>query len=403
MNIYAQQFSPVLEAIAEALDIPESHYELAIKRYESIGTWLERDGSIVAPYTPLIYPQGSFLLGTVTRPISEKDEYDLDLVSELNLLKNSITQADLKKLIGHEIKSYANAHDMKSPVKEGRRCWTLHYADGVQFHIDILPSIPDAKLFKELLKSRGYSPSNLSDLAIAITDNTLPNYNCIDPDWHCSNPRGYASWFRSQMEIRFNEKRKSLAESRQLRVEEVPEYKVKTSLQRAVQILKRHRDVLFANAPDDKPISIIISTLAGHAYNNEPDILATLQNVVAGMPRYIQRNNGVVWIPNPVNPLENFADKWAEHPQREENFYKWLSEVQKDLNTALGRPDIQRAAESLKSRLGKQVIDKGLQNFHEAQNRSAAILGASASKPLKETDSKGNRTEIVTPRKPFAW
>ena len=68
---------------------------------------------------------------------------------------------------------------MKSPVKEGRRCWTLHYADGVQFHIDILPAIPDAKPFKELLKSRGYSPSNLSDLAIAITDNTLPNYNCI--------------------------------------------------------------------------------------------------------------------------------------------------------------------------------------------------------------------------------
>ena len=399
MNIYAQQFSPVLEAIAEALDIPESHYELAIKRYESIGGWLERKESKVTRYSPLIYPQGSFLLGTVTRPISEKDEYDLDLVSELNLLKNSVTQADLKKLVGREIKSYANAHDMKSPVKEGRRCWTLHYADGVQFHMDILPAIPDAVEFKHLLESKGIEPSNWLDFAIAITDNTLSNYNQIDSEWPRSNPKGYAEWFRSRMQTRFDAIRKSLMERQ---VDEVPEYKIKTPLQRAIQILKRHRDILFANAPDDKPISIIITTLAGHAYNNEPDILATLQNVVAGMPRYIQRNNGVVWIPNPVNPLENFADKWAEHPQREENFYKWLSEVQKDLNTALGRPDIQRAAESLKSRLGKQVIDKGLQDFHEAQNRSAAILGASASRPLKETDSKGNRTEIVTPRKPFA-
>ena len=399
MNIYAQQFSPVLEAIAEALDIPESHYELAIKRYESIGGWLERKESKVTHYSPLIYPQGSFLLGTVTRPISEKDEYDLDLVSELNLLKNSVTQADLKKLVGREIKSYANAHDMKSPVKEGRRCWTLHYADGVQFHMDILPAIPDAVEFKHLLESKGIEPSNWLDFAIAITDNTLSNYNQIDSEWPRSNPKGYAEWFRSRMQTRFDAIRKSLMERQ---VDEVPEYKIKTPLQRAIQILKRHRDILFANAPDDKPISIIITTLAGHAYNNEPDILATLQNVVAGMPRYIQRNNGVVWIPNPVNPLENFADKWAEHPQREENFYKWLSEVQKDLNTALRRPDIQRAAESLKSRLGKQVIDKGLQDFHEAQNRSAAILGASASRPLKETDSKGNRTEIVTPRKPFA-
>ena len=401
MNIYAQQFSSVLEAIAKELDIPEGYYELAVKRYESIGESLERDGSIVAQYDPLIYPQGSFLLGTVTRPISEKDEYDLDLVSELNILKNSISQADLKKLVGDEIKSYANAHDMKSPVEEGRRCWTLHYADGVQFHIDILPAIPDAKLFKEFLESKGHSPSNLSDLAIAITDNTLPNYNCIDPDWPCSNPRGYAAWFRSQMEVRFNEKLKSLAESMQLRVEEVPEYKVKTPLQRAIQILKRHRDLLFASESDDKPISIIITTLAGHAYNNEPDILTALQNIVADMPRYIQQNDGVVWIPNPVNPLENFADKWAEHPQRKENFYKWLSEVQKDLNAALEQPDIQRAAESLKSRLGERVIDEGIRSFHEAQKGSAAILGAKVSRPPRKDTNKETETVRVTPRKPF--
>ena len=398
MNIYAQQFSPVLEAIAETLDIPESHYELAIKRYESIGTWFERDKSIVAPYTPLIYPQGSFLLGTVTRPISEKDEYDLDLVSELNLLKDSITQADLKKLVGHEIKSYAEAHNMKSMVKEGRRCWTLPYADGVQFHMDILPAIPDAVEFKHLLESRGIEPSNWLDFAIAITDNTFPNYNRIDPEWPRSNPKGYAEWFRSRMQTRFDAIRKSLMKRR---IDEVPEYKIKTPLQRAIQILKRHRDILFANAPDDKPISIIITTLAGHAYNNEPDVLATLQNVVVGMPRYIQRNNGVVWIPNPVNPLENFADKWAEHPQRKENFYKWLSEVQKDLNTALGRPDIQRAAESLKSRLGERVINEGLQKFHEAQKGSAAILGTQASRPLRKDANKGNETVRVTPKKPF--
>ena len=125
MNIYAQQFSSVLEEMAKELDIPEGYYELAVKRYESIGESLEGEKSKVARYSPLIYPQGSFLLGTVTKPISEKDEYDLDLVSELKLLKNSITQADLKKLVGDEIKSYASEHNMKSPVEEGRRCWTL--------------------------------------------------------------------------------------------------------------------------------------------------------------------------------------------------------------------------------------------------------------------------------------
>ena len=92
MNNYSKQFSTLLKVIAEALDIPESYFEQAKKRYESIGEWLERDGSEVALYRPEIYPQGSFRLGTVTRPISERDEYDLDLVSELSLDKGSITQ-----------------------------------------------------------------------------------------------------------------------------------------------------------------------------------------------------------------------------------------------------------------------------------------------------------------------
>ena len=72
---------------------------------------------------------------------------------------------------------------MNSPAKEGRRCWTLNYADGAQFHMDILPAIPDIESFKELLESQGYALSTWADSAIAITDKTLPNYSCIDPDW----------------------------------------------------------------------------------------------------------------------------------------------------------------------------------------------------------------------------
>ena len=72
------------------------------------------------------------------------------------------------------------------------------------------------------------------------------------------------------MEIEFNARREFLAESMQeARVEDVPEYQVKTPLQQGIQILKRHRDIMFVEDPDDKPISIIITTLAAHAYNNE--------------------------------------------------------------------------------------------------------------------------------------
>ena len=344
--------------LAESLDIPESAFELAEKRYQSIANWLEREESRVKAFNPEIYPQGSFRLGTVTQPISEA--YDVDLVCELSLDKGQVSQERLKELVGYEIKAYARAKNIKSPVEEKKRCWSLNYADETSFHMDILPAIPDGKSFKEFLELKGYRGLNANDLAglaIAITDKTLTNYKNYDTDWPRSNPKGFAEWFRAQMETRFKEARMQFAESIQARVEDIPDYKVKTPLQRAIQILKRHRDIMFVDDPDDKPISIIITTLAAHAYNNEGDVLEALVNIVNNMPRYIETVDGVVkWVKNPVNPDENFADKWREHPQRERKFRGWLKKVQTDLDHVLKTEEIRTFSESLRSPFADSVI-----------------------------------------------
>ena len=41
MSLNLKQFSQLLESIAEELDISDSHYDQAVKRYESVATWLE--------------------------------------------------------------------------------------------------------------------------------------------------------------------------------------------------------------------------------------------------------------------------------------------------------------------------------------------------------------------------
>jgi hypothetical protein len=354
--------SKLLWHIADSLDIPESHYRRAEERYQAIGRWLGRDESIIAGVASETYPQGSFRLGTVAKPITDAEEYDIDLVCELSLTKGQISQKQLKHRVGYEIKSYARANSIKSPAEESRRCWRLNYADEAQFHMDILPAIPDGDSFMILLESKGLS-NDWADSAIAITDNTLPNYDRLDDDWPRSNPKGYSTWFKTRMEKQFDAQRGYLAKSIKAKVEDVPEYRVRTPLQRAVQILKRHRDIMFVDDQDDKPISIIITTLAAHAYNSESDLLEALANVVDNMPHYIQRREGVAWVPNPVDPLENFADKWQEHPRREENFAKWLHQVRDDLATALQAEDIKAVSESLESRFGERVVSEALKHF----------------------------------------
>ena len=95
--------------------------------------------------------------------------------------------------------------------------------------------------------------------------------------------------------------------------------------------------------------------------------------------------NGTVCILNPVNPLENFADKWREDPIREKCFGDWLEQLQEDLRKAFESGDVQRVGKSLKPCLGESIVDKALRNLPDQRNRSVSTLAAT-----------------VIPRKPYA-
>ena len=105
-----------LAALADELAITEGRYEQASKSYASLGDWLHRPDSTVFRYDPQIYAQGSFRLGTAIRPLSDEEEYDVDSVCELRLLGTSdLSQKQLKKLIGDEIKAYHRSQAMVKP------------------------------------------------------------------------------------------------------------------------------------------------------------------------------------------------------------------------------------------------------------------------------------------------
>lgn len=351
-----QQISQILYQITEALDIPETRYKEAEERYQAVGNWLSKEDSPLHPFNPIIYTQGSFRLGTVVKPVSEDDNYDIDLVCLLEIPKNAITQQVLKKIVGDRLKAnktYAGMLD-----DEGRRCWTLNYAESAKFHMDILPAIPDEYGW---LIQLGV-PAGLAKSAVCLTDK---DRWLIDPDWPRSNPRGYAEWFKARMKVVFKAQRMLLAEKLRASIEEVPEYKVKTPLQRAVQILKRHRDIVFEKDPDDKPISIIITTLAARSYNNETDLYEALSSIITGMPGHVENKKGVSWVPNPVNPKENFADKWREHPQREANLKKWLQHLWQDLTLAMRRNSFQDIAEAFKPIFGERTVNEAFNRFSE--------------------------------------
>jgi hypothetical protein len=353
-----------LSRIAEQLDISATDYERAVRSYSSVGKWVEEGFPKEDPgerfSKPVIYPQGSIALGTIVKPLrAQKDpEFDIDLVTELSCI-DGVTAGELKHKIGDRLRQHGTYSRLLD--EEGSRCWTVIYSESgdVAFHIDVLPA-------------RSIRP----DGEIGITHRIGSDYT-----WKSSNPTGFARWFRAKninfYDFETAQKQQLSEESRSIdgkriyaSVEDVPDQLVRTPLQRAIQVLKRHRDVRFAKSAEFRPISIIITTLAARLYRGESTPEEALSHIVDALQTHSvlikdvhygeqlrESSSGLslisrrlseegVWewyVPNPVNPSENFADKWhLDGDRRAKEFFGWVEQAKidlADLESAVSRSD----------------------------------------------------------------
>ncbi|WP_166146149.1 nucleotidyltransferase [Methylosinus sp. RM1] len=295
------------------------------------------------------------------RPRTEDAEYDVDSVCEFAALtKAGITQKDLKEKLGVEVESYRQSKNMDKPLKEGRRCWTLQYADGAKFHMDIVPALSNEDRLRKLLAEHKLN-DQFASTAIAITDNEVSNYSDICEDWPRSNPKGYCEWFKTRMAVVLEKGRRRIAEKMQASVEEIPDYKVRTPLQSAIMLLKQHRDISFAERADEAPISIIITTLSAKAYEGEEKIGAALKAILTKMDRFITEINGVYVITNPTDELENFADKWADHPERAKAFFEWLDMARRDFDSLAKSADRDQMERLMEGSVGRDLAKRARQ------------------------------------------
>lgn len=94
-------------------------------------------------------------------------------------------------------------------------------------------------------------------------------------------------------------------------------------------------------------------------------------------------------IPNPVNPVEDFADRWSEDPQLEENFWKWHAQAKSDLAS------LQTLTESQLERLISKRFEL---DYRRNTNTQPAEVAAASIPPV---NSKPSRVNITTP--PIPW
>jgi hypothetical protein len=330
----------LLDAICRDLEITQAQYEAAKANYEAVSAWLAASDDSVLKYLDL-YAHGSTGLGTTVKPLG-RDEFDVDLICLVLSFSMQRDPAELKRIVGDRLR--ANAR-YAAILEEKKRCWRLNYAR--EFHLDVSPTISNPRC------------QNGGEL---VPDKKLR-------DWKPTNPRGYKAIFEARAKLQPNIRfQKSTVADYRAGVEPFPAPSdTKGILRRVVQLLKRHRDIAFANVKDDiAPISIIITTLAARSYeycvrltsyDTEFDVLVA---TIRLMPHFIERpvENGrqIYLVSNESTRGENFADRWNSEPQRATAFYRWHEIAVADFESLAALEGRDLITRKLENSLGSKVV-----------------------------------------------
>jgi hypothetical protein len=158
-------------------------------------------------------------------------------------------------------------------------------------------------------------------------------------------------------------------------------------LQKAVKLLKRHRDVMFKDNPEGKPISIIITTVAAAAYQGEIELDDALNRILADVAGLVRSTRPRV--ANPVNPEEDFADKWTDpkyrHLNLEQNFWGWLEQASHDFRTIWSARDVDLIAEQADERFAAQI---NRERLRDSVGLATATISAPKVRRMTETPAR---------------
>jgi hypothetical protein len=327
--------------VAEKIQLTPSAYERAVDRYYRIAAFLSDSLSGIAGLGPVIYPQGSFRVGSTISAHDNDEDYDIDLVLELNIPAHSDPEMVLQ-LVQDVMERGRGTLGFKSCRKK-KRCVTIEYAE---MHLDITPAV--------LRDASNPRVINIFDRHPERVDHPI------------ANPEGFAQWFDERVLPQ------QILKERALRAETypVPDQKPmeeKPNRLLTVQLLKRYRDIACEKRGYNRCPSVLLSRLAVEAPAG-----AGLHNDLRSAAQSVAK--AVLRIPPPVtNPrcdFDDLSDRWPEDSTDQRSFAQDLqylddrlaelahtgsqAEKQRILQELFGERAGRRAFEAAAKRLGEK-------------------------------------------------
>ncbi len=347
----------LLVDIAVRVQLPPGLHAKACARGEAVCKFLERPGSPLQDRVLRFYPQGSMRIDSTTSTRGTDEEYDLDYVAELDLPHLAPPGAVLD-LVHEALRGYPT----EKPVERQTRCVTVPFADGM--HVDLTPSVLLPSAWKE----------RESHIFHANPDKPVHEHKHVP-----MNAWGFADWYneRTPLERRFAEAfNRRLYEVRGLEVRadadfhEVPEQVpliVKSVTTVALQLLKRHRNVIYADYAGRIPPSVMMSCLAGHFASpgaKLSDMVIRLARAIARTIHLASARREKVSVVNPVYEADRFTDRWPENIAQQDEYATHLTTLANGLEAIRRGIELEDAQDWLRSQFGGQVVSRSIKAFN---------------------------------------
>lgn len=366
------QWETLLAAMLKRLELDEFERARAEIHYNRLAQHIARKLHIADTDVHVIV-QGSMRTQTTISPRGNA-KFDLDIV--VKLTGSHFTNIDSNKFFAEFGKALEGLADTAGEPMEKRRCWRLQYPNE-PFYFDVTPAIPGSQEITE------------TDLRVR------------DPQtkWSPSNPEEFADWFCTIADQRFAFQSSShmVKAQEEAEIDPFPDGDIALDdiLRRAVQLMKLHRDNFYHELPLDrkeaKPISVILVTLAGHAYKDlyaagavtvTSPIEAVLE-LVERLPRNIYRDAQQQYsVKNPVLESENFADRWNQDGgRRVHEFTRWHDRLLEDLELFFGTKSGADIEDRIRSVFGVDGVEAWKKTLPKASNVLQGLLATAPTQP----------------------
>ena len=253
------------------VNLSDKRIEQLDARVTAVGNFLSSGSDVISDNFIELIPQGSYSQSTIINPVAASDEFDADVLLEMNEVDAREAEDYVQDLYA-VLRASPVYRDM---VSRRSRCVLINYAN--EFHMDVVP----------YLERHG--------------ENYITNRNTNS--FELTNPEGFNAWLEDQNRLTGGR------------------------LVKVIRLMKYVRD--FKNNFSVK--SVILSILLGGRVNDgalwaDPDhykdVPTALKNIVGDLDAYLQAHPSMPSIDDPSCLPENFNHRWDQDEYA--NFRSWI-------------------------------------------------------------------------------